>query len=296
MSVVQVLLELGGVASRHTLVEATSRVEVDRALRGGEILAVGRGRYCLPSVDGARRLAHALGGVLSHSSAALCHGWEVKHAPEHPHVTVPRRRRVDRRLAARATLHYADLTPDDISDGLVTGPETTILQSLRLLPDDEALAIVDSALRHGVPPNVLRRVAASVRGPGAAKVRRIAGLADGDAANPFESCLRYVALGVDGLHVRTQVILPGLSVRPDLVDTDLGVVLEADSFAWHGDRSALRRDARRYDLMVVNGWLVLRFTWEDVMFDQDYVRSVLVAVVHLAQKRAQPCCSHRCSA
>ena len=42
----------------------------------------------------------------------------------------------------------------------------------------------------------------SVRGPGAAKVRRTAELANGDAANPFESCLRHVALGVEGLHVR----------------------------------------------------------------------------------------------
>ena len=80
------------------------------------------------------------------------------------------------------------------------------------------------------------------------------------------------------------------------MDEDLGVVLEADSFEWHGDRAALRRDARRYDLMVVNGWLVLRFAWEDVMFDQDHVRSVLVAVVRLVRGRAQPCCPHRCGA
>jgi len=127
-------------------------------------------------------------------------------------------------------------------------------------------------------------------------VRRIAGLANGDAANPFESCLRHVALGVEGLHVRPQLTLPGLRLRPDLVDEDLSVVLEADSFEWHGDRAALRRDARRYNVMVVNGWLVLRFAWEDVMFDQDHVHSVLVAVVRLARLRAQPCCSHRCGA
>ena len=295
MLAVEALVELGGVATRRTLVAATSRADVDRALKHGQIVAVARGRYCLPAADAAPRLAHALGGVLSHTSAALHHGWEVKHVPERPHVTVPRRRRVDRLLAAGATLHYADLTPDEVSACIATSPEVTLLQSLRSLPDDEALAIADSALRHGVPPNVLRRIAISVRGPGAAKVRRIAGLADGDAANPFESCLRHVASRVDGLHVRAQVTLPGLSMRPDLVDLDLGVVLEADSFEWHGDRAALRLDARRYDLMVVRGWVVLRFAWEDVMFHQEYVRSVLVAVVHLVQQQAQPCCSHRCS-
>jgi very-short-patch-repair endonuclease len=84
--------------------------------------------------------------------------------------------------------------------------------------------------------------------------------------------------------------------RPDLVDEELGVVLEADSSTWHGDRSALRRDARRYHLMVVHGWLVLRFAWEDARFDQDYVRSVLVSVVQLVQKQAERRCSHPCEA
>ena len=68
------------------------------------------------------------------------------------------------------------------------------------------------------------------------------------------------------------------------------MVLEADSFEWHGDRAALRRDAKRYNLLVVEGWLVLRFAWEDVMFDPDYVRQVLVAVVALVQRQADfPC-------
>lgn len=60
---------------------------------------------------------------------------------------------------------------------------------------------------------------------------------------------------------------------------ELHVILEADSFTWHGDRQALARDAKRYNLLVADGWLVLRFAWEDVMFDPAYVRSVLEAVV-----------------
>ena len=57
--------------------------------------------------------------------------------------------------------------------------------------------------------------------------------------------------------------------RPDLVDEHLRIVVEADSFEWHGERAALRADARRYNAFVVNGWLVLRFCWEDVMFHPD---------------------------
>jgi very-short-patch-repair endonuclease len=74
------------------------------------------------------------------------------------------------------------------------------------------------------------------------------------------------------------------------------MVLEAESFEWHGDRAALRRDARRYNAMVVDGWLVLRFSWEDVMFQPEYVRAVLVAAGRFVAKQAQPCCRHRCAA
>ena len=38
------------------------------------------------------------------------------------------------------------------------------------------------------------------------------------------------------------------------------MVLEAESFEWHSSRQALRRDARRYNLLVIDGWIVLRFT------------------------------------
>ncbi|MBF4768809.1 hypothetical protein ISU10_13660 [Nocardioides agariphilus] len=296
MLVAAVLAELGGLATRAVLIEATSRREVDGALRRGEVVALSRGRYALPRVRTAAATAHALRGVLSHTSAALHHGWEVKLVPDRPHVTVPRNRRVSSRDRAVADIHYAVIAPEDISDGVATGVELTLLQCLRTLPDDEALAVADSALRHGVPPATLRRVAMSVRGAGSEKVRRIAAMARGEAANPFESCLRLIASTVPGLCVRPQVRLAGTSMRPDLVDVDLALVLEADSFGWHGDRVALRRDAQRYNAMVVNGWLVLRFAWEDVMFAPDYVRGVLMRIVGLVAKRAEPCCSHECSA
>ena len=195
-----------------------------------------------------------------------------------------RRRRVPAHLAALAQIHYDDLLPEEISDGVATSPETTLLQSLRRLPDDEALSIADSALRNGEPPSTLRRCAAIAQGAGAAKVRRIAGQARGEAANPFESALRSIALTVPGLHVEPQLVIsePTCWARPDLVDRERRIVLEADSFEWHGGRAALAKDARRYNLLAVAGWLVLRFAWEDVMFDPAYVR---IGVVRRCEAR-----------
>lgn len=297
MSVAQLVVEAGGFATRAVLVASTSRAEVDRALAAGEVVADGHGRYVTPSTDDSVRRAHALQGVLCLTSAALHLGWEVKIAPEEPHVAVPRNRKVARDRRAGVRLHWIELDPDDVMDAIVTDEETTLRHCLTRLPRDEALAIADSALRHGVPPATLRRVARSVRGPGSRRARWVAERADGDAANPFESCLRDITYDVPGLHVRPQLTLRGsmATARPDLVDADLGIAIEADSFAWHGDRAALRRDARRYNFLVVDGWLVLRFAWEDVMHDRELVRSVLVAAVALVDGRAHrgPC---RCGA
>lgn len=95
-----------------------------------------------------------------------------------------------------------------------------------------------------------------------------------------------------------QILITSLEpwARPDLVDRHLRIVVEADSFPWHGDRVALRRDARRDDLLVADGWRVLRFAWEDVRHDQAFIGGVLRAVVLIAGRRppgsTEECCAH----
>lgn len=288
MDPADLLRQAGGISSRRALIAACGRADVDRALLAGSLVAVARGRYALPLLDEAVGRAHALGAVLSYTSAALHHGWEVLRVPELPHVTVPTKRKVARGARAGVQLHRGDLHADDV-DGIATARELTLAQCLRWLPLDEALAVADSALRHGEEA-LLRRVATSVRGPGRPQVQRVAALASPESANPFESGLRAQCVAVPGLSVRPQRLIRvgDTWVRPDLVDADLRLVVEADSFAWHGSRAALRRDAQRYNRLVADGWLVLRFAWEDVMFDGPEVRAVLQAVV--AGRRKPPGC------
>lgn len=289
MLVAEVLERMGGVATRGALIRATSRATVDAALAAGEVVVLARGRYALAAADEALTAAHRLTGVASHESAALHHGWAVLHTPQQPHVTVPHKRRLPRGHAPGATVHYADLTPDE-RHGPVASQERTVVDCLRLPDRRAALAVADSALREGFSRERLLALARDLRGPGSAQARRVAAAADGRAANPFESALRAIALEVDGLDVTPQVSIRHgnrFLGRPDLVDERLGIVLEADSFEWHGDRHALARDARRYNLFVVHGWLVLRFSWEDVMFRPPEVKAVLEAAV------AEP--AQRCS-
>ncbi len=284
---VESLQRLGGVATRAALIGVTDRRSVDLALEVGDIIAVARGRYALAEVDAARREAHRLTGAVCRRSAAQLWGWELLRPPEVPEVTVPRNRNVALPQRGSSSIHWADLHRSEVDDGVTTRPRT-LTDCLRTLPFDEALAVADSALRSGFSPRLLRGLVAGASGPGSAQMRRVADLASPDAANPFESGLRAIAVDVHGLTVRPQVSVydPGFLGRPDLVDERLRIALEADSFEWHGGRAALRRDARRYDAFAVRGWLVLRFAWEDVMFDQAWVRSILVAAVAERADRA----------
>lgn len=278
---------LGGTATRPQLLAHVSRRELDGATSAGAVVRHGRGRYGLPGIDEAAAIAHSLRGTLCLTSAALLHGWAVKLPPPRPHVMVARNRRLTAEQVAAAVVHRGSLDPEELAAG-VTSKETTLLHCLRRLPEDEALAVADSAAREG-DGALLRRVAQLAQGAGAARVRRIAGLAREEAANPFESVLRWITLGVPGLHAEPQRLITSVTpwARPDLVDLDLRIAIEADSFEWHGGRAELRRDARRYNALVADNWIVLRFSWEDVMFEPDSVRSVLVTVTERARKRTE---------
>lgn len=279
MSVVEVLEQLGGVASRAELIRCCGRRSFDRAVAAGDVSAVGRGAYALPVADEVLVAAHRVGGVASHRSAALRHGWAVLHVPTLPEVTVPKHRRLTDEQRRGVSIHWADV--DDLDRA--TAPSRTLLDCLRNLPALDALAVADSALRSGFSRSALLAVAREARGPGSVQAREVAHLATPLAANPFESGLRGIAARVDGLTVRPQVSIhdPGFLGRPDLVDERLRIAFEADSFQWHGGRAALAADARRYNALVVHGWLVLRFCWEDVMHRPDEVEATLRAVVEV---------------
>jgi very-short-patch-repair endonuclease len=291
MSVVESLQRLGGVATRGTLISVTDRASVDRALAVGDIVALARGRYALPQVEDARAGAHRLAGAVSWRSAAQVHGWELLRTPRLPEVTVPANRKVTASRRRGLEVHRGPLHQSEVDDGVTTRPRT-LTDCLRGLPFAEALAIADSALRHGFSPRLLVGLASVARGPGSAQMRSVAAFASSEKANPFESGLHAIATEVAGLHVRPQVAIrePHFLGRPDLVDPALRIVLEADSFEWHGGRSALSRDARRYDELTVRGWLVLRFSWDHVMHEADWVRSMLVAAVAERSDQRCPAC------
>ncbi len=240
----------------------------------------------MPLADAARSAAARLTGQVSHTSAAQHWGWAVKTTPVVPHVTVGRHRTVEANRRSGVVLHYRDLAPDEVVDG-ITSPVRTVIDCCLDLPFDEALAVFDSSWRAGLKPREVQLAALRLPRRSRDRVLAVARAADPRAANPFESVLRAIVSTIPGLEAQPQVVIEDgpFVARVDLADERLRIVLEADSFEFHGSRKALDRDCRRYNALVVRGWLVLRFTWEQVMFEPGLVASTVRALVDLCGGR-----------
>ena len=265
----------GGLSLAGPLSAACGRESVASATRDGLLVRTGRGRYALPHVESRLRAAHGVSGVLSHESAAAWWGWESIHPPDVAVVTVPHDRKPRTRQGVRFS--YRHLAPEDVIKPGVTSAVRTVLDCATTLPFGEALAIADSALRHGnVARDELLITAAASPSRGRRRRLRVARAADGRAANPFESFLRSIALEV-GLDVQPQAWIHAGHrwVRPDLLDDHRGLAIEAESFTWHGQRDQLTRDCAKYNDLTLLGLDVLRFSWEQVCLEPDYVRQVL---------------------
>jgi len=268
--VVDVLHRRAGNATFAELRALVSSRAIRTALADGAIRRIAKGVYALPPLPDPLAAARAQGGLVSHLSAAVLHGFSVLDRPDEPQITVPRGQH--RRLSPiRCSLHWADDVP---SDGWCTGKLRTVLDCARTLPFDAALTVADSALRLGAVDRAqLLIAAAELTGPGARRARRVAAAADGRAESPLESVLRSILIeaGIDGF-VPQVVVRDGVfSARIDLGHPGLLIALEADGFEYHSTRTALTRDCRRHVNLTLRGWRLLRFSWEDVMFDRAWV-------------------------
>lgn len=216
--------------------------------------------------------------MLSHESAAKWHGWSLKEPPERPVVTVPRHRKVPAHLRGRFDIRHADLPASSVR-GVVTTPVATVVDCARTLPFDKALCVADSALRrkHVDRASLDAAVAASPRN-GRARAAVVVGFADPRAANAFESVVRGVSKEVRGLVLEPQVRLAD-AITSDLVDRRLRIVVECDSWTYHAEKSAFRRDLVRYNTVQLDGWLLLRFDRRHAMEEPAYIRKCLEAAV-----------------
>jgi very-short-patch-repair endonuclease len=280
---------LGGVASRAQLKWWFEDGEIAEAVENGEVLRTNRGRYALPTAEAARVAAHRLSAVVGLRSAAASWGWALKDQPPRPEIIVPRGRKVSKDDQAVLDVRWRRVAQTDL-DGWRTTPVRTVMDCATTLPLDEALAVADSALRaRSVSKWELLRAAEALPGRGRDAAVEVAWHASAKAANPFESVIRAVSLGVPGLRLEPQapIRVAGRTIHPDLVDRDLRLVVEADSHEFHTKRDQITHDCWRYDELALDDWLVLRVSWVQAMHQQAWVRSVLERAVDRQQAKLQ---------
>jgi very-short-patch-repair endonuclease len=270
------------------LIAAVGRAEFERALAQKEIKRHTRGLYTAGPAITEQLKASELRGTVSHLTAAWHWNLGITTRPVRWDVTVPAHSK-RRNVPDDVTLWYRTL-PDDDRQGRYTSPLRTVIDCLRDTPATHGLAVLEHAVALGMVG--IDEVAAQVkalRGPGSAAARRVLSWYDARASPPLESALRAILLTAGITCFEPQLVIRDGDrqlARVDLGDPCTGVLLEADSFRWHGAQVQLTNDAERYDELVARGYRVLRFAFDHVASRGGWIVEVVRRTLALARGTA----------
>jgi very-short-patch-repair endonuclease len=256
---------LGGVASGKRLRAAgVGQDRLDRAVRSGRIIRLRRDWFALAGVDPAVLRAVEGGGALSCVSVLQRHGLWV--APfQGLHVRVP---------AHGHRPHISGVVAHGASEP-VLDPVDDLSTALRLaadcLPTRDAVIAFDSALSLGIAgsDDVAIALAGARSGP------RLTGLIDGRSESGLETIAR-LAVRSRRIQAKPQFRVPGIG-RVDLLIGDR-LVLELDGRSFHSGAD-FDRDRERDLLLTARGYLVIRASYRQVMFEWDVVERHILGLV-----------------
>jgi hypothetical protein len=179
----------------------------------------------------------------------------------------------------RAPLPHCDRT--EVDGVPITAPHRTILDLGAVSSEATVEAAVDEARRRGLITFAQLRwhlAAAGKRGVrGTAKLRRILD-ARGEDKGRRESVLETLA---GRLFRNSPLPMPMLQFpifrareflgRCDFAYPDLKISIEVLGWKWHYGKRQWELDLRRRTYLVAEGWIVLEFTWDDVVKRPQYV-------------------------
>jgi hypothetical protein len=257
----------------------------EKQLRRRDVVRLSRDTYLpvaiahdLPARVAAVLLTAPPGAVVSHSTAAVLWGIAIPLQPEgHAvHLTVSTGSSV--RARRDRTIHRSPLSSDDVTRRRgfpVTTTDRTWRDLAMVLAPAALLAVTDQLLAMGCTILQLQeRLARRASGRGSARARAVLPVADPRAESPMESVLRWLlhAAGLPRPVLQHEIRDTGgrLIGRADLAWPDRLVLVEFDGDI-HRDRDVFVNDLRRQNLLVAEGWVVLRFTSADVLGRPDEV-------------------------
>lgn len=262
-----VLDELGGVGKRSQLsASAAARRDLERSLETGEILDVGGGWLARPGTSPAVISARRLGGTITCESAAPFYGLPTLRPGRATHVALPRSRGTSRRprsLMLETVIHRESSWTAPVEAGVPLAPLDEVLaRTLRCLQPRQAVVMVDAALNRGLLS--LDALRGLVTGPRSLPARVALEQCDSGSRSVIETLAR-LTLKAAGFTVRAAVSIPRVG-EVDLLIEEC-VVVECDGFAYHSGRDEYREDRRRDRELAAQGYVVLRFTYEEIMSD-----------------------------
>jgi len=85
--------------------------------------------------------------------------------------------------------------------------------------------------------------------------------------------------GVRGWMANHPVAVGGHRFRVDLAFPSIRLAVEVDGWAYHRSKEQRDADLERDNLLMLAGWRVLRFSWDDVVRRPDYVLGVIRSVL-----------------
>lgn len=220
--------------------------------------------------------------VVTGRSAAVLWGVDLVGDTDDVELTVPPGRAAVRMKGIR--LRRAGLRASDVERrrGVLTStPEATACRIAASLAYEEAVVAVDQLVDSGVVDlDAIRRVAARLRGPGAARARAVAAAADGLAQSPQETRLRLV-IGTSGLPTpiaQYRVVHEGRRVaRVDFAWPDRKVAVEYDGL-WHAEAGQFAKDRSRLNRLREAGWTVVFVTAADMHRPAELVARIAAAL------------------
>ncbi len=241
----------------------------------------------------ARGAAVSADGILSHRSAAAL--WRIDGFPlALVELTIPYSRSVHLpgvKVHRSKQYRFADLT---MIDGLpVTGIARTVLDLAAVVSPRRLDYALDAVIRQKLVewPDVYEvLIRHSARGRnGCGKLRTMLEARYGDTAIPDSRWNRMVGtLLLDAglaepVYEHEVVNRAGEFVaRVDLAYPRIKLAIELDSVRWHHNLDSFVADPRRKNALLLEGWRVLTFTWDDFSTRPgELVRSVRVALAEI---------------
>ena len=285
--------QAGAVASWQLRARGNSDDAIRWALKRGRLHSLHHGVYAVGRADLSRDgrwwaavLAYGPRAVLSHRSAGA-HDGALKSSQTLIDVTAPSPRHRQQGIRVhRAVLSPADLHIDGEGVPRTSLPRTFLDLATCLHPDQLRRALDQTEINGDFDMTAMKELLARSKGHRGVRILRDAlglGVLGEDVtrsrleARFLGMCRRH---GLQLPKVNQWLPIPGEEWQGDFVWPDHRVIVETDGYETHGTRQAFIRDRRRDQVLIANGWTVVRVSWDDVFFTPATVAQRLASILN----------------